>query len=104
MLFTFTILDTEGRVVARTDEIGLDPGEFASFDFTGVDLPVASEPGTGRVQVRCEMERRFFHGIAARIPQGKSVGVLELIDGNTGEAVLLPAVQAAREARRTPQP
>ena len=98
MLFAFTIRDIDGRVVARTDGIGLDPGVFQSFDFTRVDLPLAGEPGTGRVQVRCEIERRFFHGIAARIPQGKSVGVLELIDGNTGETVLLlPAVQSARK-------
>jgi len=105
MLFAFIILDTAGRVVARRAEIELDPGEFQSFDFTSVDLPVASEPGTGRLQVRCEIERRFFHGIAARISQGKSVGVLELVQGTTGETVLLlPAVQSAREARQTPQP
>ena len=105
MLFAFTILDTEGRVVARTDDIELDPGEFQSFDVTSADLSIAGEAGTGRLQVRCEIERRFFHGIAARIPQGKSVGVLELIQGNTGETtLLLPAVQSAREAGRTPQP
>ena len=104
MLFAISILDTENRVLARSGEVALEPGESQWFDFTSVDVPFAGEPGTGRVQVRCEIERRFFNGIAARIPQGKSTGVLELVDAGTGETVLLPAVQSAREVRRTPQP
>ena len=41
-------------MVARTDGIALDPGEFQSFDVTRADLPLAGEPGTGRLQVRCK--------------------------------------------------
>jgi hypothetical protein len=89
MLFAPLILDANGRVIARSDEITLDPGQFYSFDFQRTDLPLAGEPGTGRLQVRSEIRARFFPGIAARIPQGKIPGAVELIDDGTGKTVVL---------------
>jgi hypothetical protein len=103
MVFAPLILDADGRVIARSDEITLDPGEFHSFDFNRADLPLAGEPGTGRLQVRSEIRRRFFPGIASRIPQGKFPGTVELIDNSSGKTMLLlPAVQASRSAARPP--
>jgi hypothetical protein len=89
MLFAPLILDADGRVIARSDEITLDPGQFHSFDFQRADLPLAGEPDTGRLQVRSEIRARFFPGIAARIPQGKIHGAVELIDDATGKTVVL---------------
>ena len=63
MQFAVTILNADGGVIARSDEITLDPGEFHSFDFKRADLPLVGEPGTGRLQVRSEFRRRFFPGI-----------------------------------------
>ena len=48
MLFAVTILLADGRVVAQSDEITLDPGQFHSFEFKRADLPLAD----GRQQVR----------------------------------------------------
>lgn len=103
MLFAPLILDADGRVIARSDEITLDPGESHSFDFKRADLPLAGEPGTGRLQVRSEIRRRFFSGIASRIPQGVFPGTLELIDNSSGKTMLLlPAVQASRSVASPP--
>ena len=104
MLFAPLILDADGQAIAHKGEIALAPGQSHSFDFTRADLPSAGELGTGRLQVRSEIRRRFFHGIAARISQGdvdKFPGTLELVAEGTGQTVLLlPAVQAARTAAR----
>ena len=89
MLFAVTILDLDGRVVALSDEITLDPGEFHSFDFKRADLPLGGEPVTGRLQVLSLIRARFFPGIAARIPQGKLPVAVELIDDSNGKTVVL---------------
>ena len=103
ILFALTILDAHGQVIAHTDEVTLDPKEFHSFDFKRADLPLSGEPGTGRLQVRSEIRRRFFAGIASRISQGEFPGALELIDNSSGKTMLLlPAVQASRSAARSP--
>jgi hypothetical protein len=103
MLVAVTILDARGQAIAHSDEITLNPGEFHSFDFKRTDLPLTGESGTGRLQVRSEIRRRFFPGIASRIPQGEFPGAVELIDSSSGKTMLLlPAVQAARDAARPP--
>jgi hypothetical protein len=94
------LFDAEGIVIARRDEITLEPGQSYSFDFKRSELP-PGEPGTDRLQVRAEIARRFFPGIASRILQGKAPGALELIDEGSGKTVfLLPAVQALRSPAR----
>ena len=89
MLFAVTILDSDGRVVALSDEITLGPGEFHSFDFKHADLPLGGEPDTGRLQVLGLIRARLFPGIAARIPQGKLPVAVELIDDSNGKTVVL---------------
>lgn len=105
MLVAPLILNADGQVIARQAEMALAPGQSHSFDFGHADLLMAGgEPGTARLQVRSEIRRRFFPGITARISQG---GVdyfpetIELVDQGTGRTMLLvPAIQAAREAAR----
>lgn len=90
MLFAPLILDADGQVIARRDEITLDPGQFHSFDFKRADLPLAGEPDTGRLQVRSEIRRRFFSGITNRISQGELdnfFGTVELVDSGTGKTL-----------------
>jgi len=104
MLVAPVILDADGQVIARPGEVSLAPGQSHSFDFRRSDLPAAGEPGTGRLQVRSAIQRRFFPGIVSRISAGqvdRFPGALELVDQSTGTTMLLlPAVQAAREAAR----
>ncbi len=85
VVFTAMIRRANGSVIARSDEITLAPGEFHSFDFNRADLPLAGEAGTGRLQVRSEIRRRFFPGTAARSSQGNFPGVIELVDNLTGK-------------------
>lgn len=85
--FTATIYTLNGGVIARSNEITLSPGEFHSFDFKRADLPLAGEPGTGRLTVRSEIRRRFFSGIPSRISQGRFPGMFELVDNGTGKTV-----------------
>ena len=54
------LLDARGRVIAQSDEIAIPPGEFRSFDFNRDSIPLAGEPGTGRLQVRGEIRHRLF--------------------------------------------
>lgn len=85
MLFAPLILDEQGRVIARRDEITLDPGEFHSFNFNRAEMPSPGEAGTGRLQVRGEIQRRFFPGIVSRFSAGSSNTVVELVDNRTGQ-------------------
>jgi hypothetical protein len=85
--FTATIYTPNGHVIARSDEIMLAPGEFHSFDVKRADLPLAGEPGTGRLQVRGEIQRRFFSGLPSRISQGRFPGMFEIVDNATGKTV-----------------
>ncbi|HSB08924.1 MAG TPA: hypothetical protein VLM38_05395 [Blastocatellia bacterium] len=85
MLFTPLILNAGGQVIASGDEVELNPGEFHSLDFDLAGQEQVREPGTGRLQVRIEVRQRFFHGISARVAQGKSLSSVELIEANTGK-------------------
>ncbi len=101
MIFAVTLFDADGRVIARGDQTMLDPGELRWFDFKYPQLSQRGEPGTGRLQLRVEIERRYFPGIIARVSQGKFPAVLELVDGSTGRTeLLLPAIQKIRDAPR----
>lgn len=51
VLFAATILLPDGRVVAQSDEVTLEPGEFHAFDFKPADLPLISDH-RGRLQAR----------------------------------------------------
>lgn len=102
--FAITLFNENGGVIARSDEITLDPGEFHSFVFNRADLPLAGEHGTGRLQMRGEVRRRFFPGITSTISQGESNNfraTVEIVDNGTGKtlaAILLgKEVSASQE-------
>ena len=83
MLVAPLVLAADGRVIARRDEITLEPGEFQSFDFKRTDLP--GETGMDGLPLRIEVRRRFpgFFG-TVRVASGDVNGVVELIDDLTG--------------------
>jgi hypothetical protein len=102
MLVAPLIVDLDGEVIARGEAIALDPGQSHSFDFRRADLPSSGESGTGRLQVRSVIQRRFYNGLVSRFSAGGRMdrfpGALELVDEGPGTtAMLLPAIQAARE-------
>ena len=76
MLFAVTILLADGRVVAESDEIILDPGQFHFFDFDRAELPVAGEPG-GRLQTRVIFKKLRL--------QAEFPSLIEIVDGSTGQ-------------------
>ena len=80
------LFDAAGAVIARSDEIAIPPGEFRSVDFNRDDLPVAGEPGTGRVQTRAQVRYRSFF----LIDRTRAIGFvpsIELIDNGTGRTI-----------------
>lgn len=80
-----SIFMADGRQIAKSEEIEIPAGGFHSFDFDATDLRLSGEPGTGRLQVRIEIHRRFFPGIVARLGQGASA--VELVDSTTGKTI-----------------
>ena len=79
-----SIFVADGRQIANSEEREIPAGGFHSFDFDATDLRLSGEPGTGRLQVRIEIHRRFFPGVVNRIGQGDSV---ELVDSATGKTI-----------------
>jgi hypothetical protein len=81
MLFAATLLLSDGRVIAKTDEITLDPGEFHSFDFKRADLPRGGEFGE-RLQTRA---RVIWKKLQLKTDFPSSV---ELVDDITGKTTV----------------
>jgi hypothetical protein len=91
MLVAPLILDAQGHVIAQKDEILIEQGQFHSFDFHRDDLPLAGEPGTGRLQVRTQIRYRFLSILdrTQMIPDDFPA-TIELIDETGRTAVLQP--------------
>jgi hypothetical protein len=51
-----TLYDAQGTVLASSRKVGVLPSQFRTFDFTRDDLLIAGEPGTGRLQVRADVQ------------------------------------------------
>ena len=79
------LMDTEGEVIAQSDEITVAPGKIRFWDFPR-DLLPAGEP-TGRLQVRARIlvTTDSFDVDRHRPPLSPTV---ELIDPSTGRSVL----------------
>jgi hypothetical protein len=84
MLFAVLLFAADGRVIARSDEVTLDPGKLHSFDFSRAALPLTGEPGTGRVQTRAQVRYRPFQLLDRTRAIGSPIS-LELIDNSTGQ-------------------
>ena len=80
MLFAVTVLLSDGRVVAQSDEVTLEPGQFHSFDFKRADLPLTGEPG-GRLQARVIWRKLQ---LKTEFPSA-----VELVDDSTGKTTVL---------------
>jgi hypothetical protein len=78
-LFAVTLLLSDGRVIAQSDEITLDPGQFHSFDFKRADLPVTGEFG-GRLQTRAKV---IWNKLRLKTEFPSSVELVDEITGKT---------------------
>ena len=84
MLVAFLVED--GSVVGQSDEFTIEPGEFHSFDFDRDDLPLAGEPGTGRVQLSAEVRYRFFSLVDRTRATTASLEIIDKSSGRTTAA------------------
>jgi prepilin-type processing-associated H-X9-DG protein len=74
------LLDSEGEVVAQSDEIRVAPGKIRFWDAPFEYIPGAGEPGTGRRQLRARIQ--FEEG--GFDPGRPPMVTLEIFDSSTG--------------------
>ena len=84
------LLDTEGEVIAQSDEIRIGPGKIRFWDVSRHQLRAQGDPGTGRLQVRTRILVTTTP-LDASCSQLPVTPTLELINASTGEttAVML---------------
>jgi hypothetical protein len=75
------IYDATGRLITRSAEVDLRPGQSDTFDFNRDDLHVAGEEGTRRLQVRAEIKVVLMDGSVRffKLPVW-----MEVVDTRTG--------------------
>ena len=79
-----TLLLSDGQVIAQSDEITLEPGQFHFFEFKRADLPLAGESG-GRLQVHA---RVIWDKLRLR---REFPSLVEIVDESTGKTrAMLP--------------
>ncbi|HEU0172638.1 MAG TPA: hypothetical protein VFV58_00115 [Blastocatellia bacterium] len=78
------LLDTEGRMIAQSDEIKVEPGQIRFWDAPRNQIPVSGEPRTGRLQVRARM---VVMTSATDFDQESVMPTIEIIDGITGRTL-----------------
>jgi len=78
------LLDTEGRVIAQSDEIKVEPGQIRFWDANRNLIPVSGEPGTGRLQVRVRM---LVTTSSMDLDPESVMPTIEIIDGATGRTL-----------------
>ncbi len=78
------LLDTEGRVIAQSDEIKVEPGQIRFWDAPRNQIPVSGEPITGRLQVRARM---VVTTSATDFDPESVMPTIEIIDGTTGRTL-----------------
>jgi len=86
VMVRFRVLDTEGDILAQSEEIAVRERQTRCWDIRRAALPRVGEPGTGRLQVRGEVFIKLPPGAAGG--RGDKPGFLfssETIDNNTGE-------------------
>lgn len=72
----------DGKQIARSEEIAIPAGGFHSFNFGRNALPLAGEPGTGRLQLRATLfitRQQASRDSAPLFPSS-----LEIVDNSTG--------------------
>ena len=78
------LLDTEGKVIAQSDEIKVEPGQIRFWDAPRNQIPVSGEPRTGRLQVRARM---VVTTSATDFDPESVMPAIEIIDGITGRTL-----------------
>jgi hypothetical protein len=78
------LLDTEGRVIAQSDEISVEPGQIRFWDAPRNLIPAAGEPRTGRLQVRARM---VVTTSSTDFDPESLMPTIEIIDGLTGKTL-----------------
>jgi len=78
------LLDTEGSVIAQSDEIKVEPGQIRFWDAPRNQIPVSGEPRTGRLQLRARM---VVTTSATDFDPESVMPTIEIIDGNTGRTL-----------------
>jgi hypothetical protein len=78
------LLDTEGGVIAQSDEIKVEPGQIRFWDAPRNQIPVSGEPGTRRLQVRARM---VVTTSATDFDPESVMPAIEIIDANTGRTL-----------------
>jgi len=74
------LLDTEGEVIAQSNEIRLAPGQIRFWDAPRELITVSGEPGTGRLQVRT----RIVVTASPDFDPERLLPTIEVIDTITG--------------------
>ena len=81
------LLNTEGEVIAESDEIRVDPGKIRFRDVARDQIRAEGDPGTGRIQVRSRVLVTISSFDVSR--DGPPLAVTsEVIDSSTGRTVL----------------
>jgi hypothetical protein len=78
------LLDTEGKVIAQSDEIKVGPGQIRFWDAPRNQIPVSGEPRTGRLQVRT---RIVVTASATDFDPESVMPTIEIIDSLTGRTL-----------------
>jgi hypothetical protein len=78
------LLDTEGKVIAQSDEIKVEPGQIRFWDAPRNQIPLSGEPGTRRLQVRT---RIVVKASATDFDPESVMPAIEIIDGITGRTL-----------------
>jgi hypothetical protein len=76
------LYDAEGNPIARSREVEVPAGHFRAIDFDRAGLPVAGEPGTGRLQVRAGIQFVLLDGSVR--PSKYFPVSMEVMDNRTG--------------------
>src|SRR5262245_65962475 len=61
------LYNEQGRVIAKSAEVTIPPGEFRTISFKRDELSLAGEPGTGILQVRTVPLWRFTSSIPVKV-------------------------------------
>jgi hypothetical protein len=78
------LLDTEGRVIAQSDEIKVNSGQIRFWDAQRNLIPVSGEPRTKRLQVRA---RILVATLSTDFDPESLMPTIEIIDDITGRTL-----------------
>ena len=81
------LYDANGAVVARSQEMEVQPGQFRSVDFLHENLRSAGETDTVRLQLRAEIIYRSSNR-SEQISPDNLLTSIEIFDTNTGGTIL----------------